>query len=227
MTAKTNTASSQAEELRALLDRASKAIEEKRRVAGAIQALESQIAQAQERLQTATNRKEAEEFEAAQREGGAAVASDAVCKAVSEAELSLKTLQLKLRGVRPKAAEPAARIAAIAEEHAKLRTEVHQRQVDELRAAFTAACGQIKSLICQGLALSHHLSSGEPASLGFYPVRLAETVVADPFGMRPLLNGLFLREGAQLFDLSKEWHNDPAAAALDRELLQYAGKIEA
>jgi outer membrane murein-binding lipoprotein Lpp len=60
MTAKTNTASSQAEELRALLDRASKAIEEKRRVAGAIQALESQIAQAQERLQTATNRKEAE-----------------------------------------------------------------------------------------------------------------------------------------------------------------------
>ena len=218
MMTRKNTAVSQAEELRALLGRATKAAAEKRHVAEAIQTLELQISQAHEGLQAARNRQDSEEFEAAQRERGSAVASDAARKAVAACELTLKTLQLKLRGMQPRVQEAEHRMEALAQDLEKLRAEVHLKKLAELREAFACALGRMESLVCQSLALSGHL--GRQAS-GFHPDSLRDMVLASPFEASAVMKVFCVRRETGLSNLLKEWRNDPAAAEIDRELSQY------
>jgi hypothetical protein len=224
MTSK-STANRQAERWRELCGKADKAAADKQRVTDAIQMVESQTAQAQERLRVARDRQQTEEFEAAQGESGSAVASEATLRAVSKSELEVKTLQLRLRGMQPKADEADARIAAVTSDLEKLKTEVQQRTLAELRADFASGIEQVVSLVCRAMALAEHLPKEQPEF--FRLSNVLNINLPSPFETTSRLKGFFGHAGSGTYSLQKKWRDDPAAASLDRELSQYEAKIEA
>lgn len=196
-----------------ILDDAQAIVAERAKLLESIQVAESRLAEANERIRAAGERVAAEEFEAAQREGGLAIASKAAQQGVAEAELKAKSARLKLQGLRSQREKIAADLVPACEALTAYRDEVFRQRAAEVSDEFDAAIDKVRSLICTALALAHHAGGGFGERYG-YRVFWFQTLVFNPLlGKKTRIGqGIFQDQVGNARDLDKEWRRDPKAS---------------
>lgn len=123
-------------------------LDEIRRAAENLAALDSDVAAARQRVAD-------EEFQAAQTEGGLAVASKAVLHGLAELELRAKSVRLRVQGLQAKVAGVNEQIRSAYAEIDALRREFVDRRSSDLSAQFDAAVDHFLGLLAQAFILAH------------------------------------------------------------------------
>jgi hypothetical protein len=142
--------------LEPLIREAMEAERERRRILGLIEQAQARQAEAEQDLRTASSRQIQEEYEAAQTEGGLAIASDETLAAVADAELRIKTANLRRQKLMADLTAANGRITA-AWEAAQAAVMVDLRQAaDEIGKEFDAIVWRTITLLRKSVMLLRH-----------------------------------------------------------------------
>lgn len=196
----------------------------------AIQNTESRLGEAERELQAARERMAAEECEAAQKEGGLAIASESARQAVVSAELKVKSVRLRLKGFGPQCQAIDRDLLAAWDELEKYREGFMRERAYELSQQFTSLLETILSWFGRMLALRQHCRNQETADRlhcdlsGLHRITLFNPMSMDAKG--PIIsNAVIDRAGKRTGSLWDLWERDPEGQNLDRLIGQVESLI--
>jgi hypothetical protein len=202
-----------------LLENAQKLVAKRNNVIESIQAAESILAEANEQIGATKERVAAEEFEAAQKEGGLAIASKAAQAGVAEAELKAKSCRLRLQGLQAQREKIEADLVPAWEKLKVFRDDFFLQSASELSEQFQAAVDSFRGLICKALALRHHAGAHSREKYGFHLGWITQMLLFNPIagsGERSSIRiGIFSDGRGKTWDLGQDWGKDPEAGGLD------------
>ena len=210
-------------EAQRIADRRTKALE-------TIHQTEVALSEAERDLVAARERQSREEFEAAQTDGGLAVASKGTQRAVAEAELLVKSIGLRHRGLQPKLGQFNEKLLEVWERIEAHIETVLEKQVSDVSSEFDAAIENLISVTQKAIVLHRH--GREQLSKDFFRLHgLGALSVFNPIRVLP---GVFsgkptevpssaLRAGMlhwrdRLLGPVREHWDGPEARALDGEI---------
>lgn len=208
--------------LKVLLAEAGGAIDERAKLLATIAQGQTTLTEAQQELSAAKKRQVAEEYEAAQTEGGLAIATAATERAVADAALKVKSAQLRLKGLETGRARTDAALLEAWRRIEGWRNQFVEARVAEVQAEFGAAISGFFSLLCRVKALSlHHAIQHFNASQTYImdPTRMSGPSVSGSGG------GVCLRIEKENHWLENCWSEDGSASDLDMTLRSIEAQI--
>jgi len=148
---------------------------ERDKILQAIHGLQPEVEQAKAACETARAAVETEEYEAAQT--GLAVASEGSNKALRKAELNLKSLTLRMRGLETKLSAANEQVVAAWGELQAAVLAFRNAQIEEYQAEFQATAAAFVALLRKGYAL--WLAMEAPEKFGMPPA-ITQAVIVFP-----------------------------------------------
>jgi len=202
-----------------LLNNAQAIVAERNKMLEAIQATESKLAEANEDLRAAGERVAAEEFEAAQQEGGQAIASKATQQSLAEAELKAKSARLKLQGLRTQQEKIEADLFSAWERLQAVRDAFLQERAAELSEQADRAIVSIRGVICRALAFRRCAGGHFAEKYGHAMARMINSFVSNASSVIQghrcsIQGGIFTDADGSKWALTGHWDRDAEALGL-------------
>lgn len=186
-----------------------------------VQKTETKIAECEQELQAARERIAAEEFQAAQKEGGLAIASKAAEQALAEAELKIKSARLRLRGLLGQRERIEARLVAAWDRLEAHRDDFIRQKVAELRAQFDAMIEAVLGWLWRLHALLPYAGAQQGEKYGCRPSGDHLICLFNPIGTGNGLvikDGMFVRFHGKDGTIWKTWQQDAEASKLNEAI---------
>ncbi len=217
-------------------DRFEKLVSEARNVSGeradvlrSIRENEASLPTAEGALAAAQKRTAEEEFEAAQKPRGLAIASTAALEAVADAQLKVKSIKVRLTGLRTKLAGTDQRLSAVKSELLVYRDNFIGAKILELRDKFDDAIEALIPLLCETLALYDVCGDGVRAKCSFEPYQvLFQTIMINPVDRAR--SGIFNKQFSRTRDghelaIRQNWRQHPEADQLCKSIQAITDRI--
>ena len=185
-----------------------------------IQKTEASLLTAEDDLSAVKRRASSEEFEAAQKPDGLALASDETQREATKAELKAKTIRLRLQGLQSQAGPiDAALLRAWADVESHFDAMLQER-ISDLSGEFDAAVDRLISLTCQALPLGKH-ALRRLGGIDLWHTRFQNLQVFNPLRLHggSIAGGLIKDGGKMRGALNNCWDQTPEARSLNEELL--------
>jgi len=189
---------------------------ERQKLLTRIEEIETSLKINRQDLQQACERVREEEYAAAQADGGLAIASQEAQKKVADCELTVKTLELRLAGLR-KTLAPIE--AGIASDLLPRLNALSNRFLDDASEALSRECdaaiGALVTALCKAVALNQYRRLRGISTL-------SALAVANPVTGWVCLNGPFLsdKNGHSGLRIDTDWESDSGARDLHEILSQ-------
>jgi hypothetical protein len=180
---------------------------------------ETRLGEAEAGLAVAEERVAGEEFEAAQKEGGLAVASKAAQQALAEAELKTKSARFRLQGLQPGLKPIDERLLAAWASVQKYRQDFIRDKIETLSEEFDETLKALVRLVCKARIFRSARLKFRPRGF-FHPgAALARFWISNPLAGSTYIDGQFVRDADRMRDSIQHPEMDPEALAL-RDTLQ-------
>ncbi len=209
-----------------LLSKARAVLSERGKVLEGIRENESKLAAAENTLGAARTRVQKEEFDAAQSEGGLAIASRAASQAVEHAVLAARSIRLRLKGLRDKLAQVEEELSAARLALDQCEEEFLAGKLAEITAQFDEQIDSVIRMLSRVFVLRGHCGPGFVNKYNFAPSLFEFRMhnLARPSG--PVINqALFRDRDGKLRSFDKDRLDDPEASQLNGELQAMKDRI--
>jgi len=204
--------------LDALVAEVEKVLSERADVLAVIAKAEAKQSECEAELAAARERIAHEEYQAAQVEGGLAVASKAAQQRLAEAELQSKSARFRIRGVRDRMGAIEQRLMAAWAAVLRYRQEFTLGKIEALGQDWDEALTGLVRLVCKARALQFFIPRALPRGL-FHPASaLAQIIVPNPFTRQWYIQGEFIRNGERMVSSKHHLELSPEGSALHDEL---------